>query len=390
MASRLCMVVHGPYPVGEPRVLRETRVALEHGFEVDVLAMRNEGEPREEAVEGARVLRLPLTHRRGGGAVSVFAEYLGFTALATIRLAYLGIRRRYRIIHVHNPPDFLVTAAIIPRLFGARIIFDVHDLSPDMFAMRFERRPGHGLAQHLLRFVERTATRLSDAVLTVHEPYRRELLSRGVPAEKVTVVMNSLDESLLPTILDPSEEKGFRVVYHGTVTPHYGVDLIVEAAARARAGVPDLRVEVYGAGDSVSDVRSRAVELGMADRLFVSGRYLAHEDVLNRVQGASVGVIPNRPTPLNRYALSSKLFEYVALGIPVVCSDLPTLREHFSEDEVLFFGAGDADALASAILEIAENPEAARERAATARARYEQYRWPVSAGRYADVLGRLA
>ena len=104
------------------------------------------------------------------------------------------------------------------------------------------------------------------------------------------------------------------------------------------------------------------------------------------VQPASVGVVPNLPTQLNRFALSTKLFDYVALGVPVVCSDLPTLREHFSDDEVLFFEAGNPRALAHVLEQTANDPEGARRRAQAALRRYEQYRWSVSAERYVAAL----
>ena len=83
--------------------------------------------------------------------------------------------------------------------------------------------------------------------------------------------------------------------------------------------------------------------------MWLSGGFLSQEEVLSRVRSASVGVIPNLPTPLNRFALSTKLFEYVALGVPVVAADLPTIREHFSDEEVLFFRRRRRRSLASAL-----------------------------------------
>jgi glycosyltransferase involved in cell wall biosynthesis len=384
------MVVHGPYPVGEPRVAREVAAALAGGFEVDVVAMRRAGEPRRESVDGANVVRLPLSHRRGGGLAGMIAEYVGFTTLASCMVAMLMLRRRYSVVQVHNPPDFLMVAALIPRVLGAYVVFDVHDLSSDMFAMRWEGKPGARTAERLLRALERAAARLADAVVTVHEPYRRELEARGVPARKLTVVMNTLDESLLPQSSIQSVERTFRIVYHGTVTPLYGVPLLVEACALIADRVPDFRLEIYGEGDSLADVRHLANELAIGDRVIVSEGYLPHREVLGRVSGASAGVVPNLPTPMNRFALSSKLFEYIALKIPVVCSELPTIREHFPDGELKYFQPGDARSLADALLETALQPEARDLRVRRALVRYESYRWPVHAARYEQILARSA
>ena len=382
------MVVHGPYPIGEPRVAREVAAALDAGYEVDVVAMRRSGEPSRESVDGANVVRLPLSHQRGTGLAGMVAEYVGFTALASCVVAKLMLRRRYSVVQIHNPPDFLIVAGLIPRALGAYLIFDVHDLSSDMFAMRWAGKPGARIAERLLRAIERAATSLADAVVTVHEPYRRELASRGVPNRKLTVVMNTLDESLLPDRSTPRDEQTFRIVYHGTVTPLYGVPLLVEACALIADLVPNFRLEIYGEGDSVATVRRRAIELGIGDRVLVSEGYLPHRDVLRQVSGASAGVVPNLPTPMNRFALSSKLFEYVALEIPVVCSELPTIREHFPDGELRYFRPGDARSLADALLETALEPETRDVRVRRALARYESYRWPIHAARYEHVIAR--
>ena len=383
----LCMVVHGPYPL-DPRVVREARVALGQGYEVDVVATRQPGEPAEEYVEGVRVIRLPVAHTMGGGAGRIISEYAAFSLLASARLVRLALDRRYAIVHVHNPPDFLVAAALIPRLIGCRVIFDIHDLSPDMFNMRFEGRRGADVADRLLKGLERWATRIADGVITVHDGYARELVRRGVPAEKLTVIMNSVDEQRLPPPVRTSN-RGFRVVYHGTVTPQYGLELVVEAVARVSCRVPEIQLDVYGTGDAVAAARDRSAALGVADRVHFTDRYLPHAEVLDRVRSADVGVIPNLPTQLNRFALSSKLFEYVALGVPVVSSDLPTIREHFADDELRFFRAGDGDALAEALFDVASNATAARARAQKALQRYEAYRWPRNAARYAQLLNRV-
>jgi glycosyltransferase involved in cell wall biosynthesis len=389
---RLCMVLHGPYPVGEGRVSNEARAARDAGWEVDVVAMRKAGEPTRELVDGVDVHRLPLSHEWGGGVVAVAQEYLGFTAMATAKVAILMKHRRYTVVQVHNPPDFLIAAALVPRILGARVVFDIHDFAPELFAMRFGARPGFGVANALMQRVERLATRFATAVVTVHDPYRRALEARGVPAGKITVVLNSLDERLVPATGSRSAAdggNGFRVVYHGTITPYWGVVLLIEAAAQIVADVPNLRVEIYGDGDALPEVRAKVSELGLTERVHLSGRFLPQPEVLDRVSSASVGVICNLPEERNQTAIPTKLFEYARLSVPIVTADLLAIREHFSPQEVRFFRAGSVDDLADALREIASSPEAARARAEAARQRYESYAWPVSARRYVELLERL-
>jgi glycosyltransferase involved in cell wall biosynthesis len=382
------MVVHGSYPVGEPRVARETAAALQEGYTVEIVAMRRAGEPSQEVIDGVRVTRLPLGHVYGGGIGRMLVEYLFFAAMATFVVGGRAIRRRYDVVQVHNPPDFLIVAAAVPRLLGSRIILDIHDPSPEMFAMRFPGRAGSA-AGVILRRLERLATLLADAVVTVHEPYRREMIARGTPEAKIAVVMNSLDEELLPAPT-PRTKMPPRVVYHGTVTPPYGVGLLVDAVARVAAEVPDLRVDIIGEGDGIPELRERVRRLHLSDRVAIVGEYIPHREALARVKGASVGVVPNLPTPLNRFALSSKLFEYIVLGVPVVSADLATIREHFSADEIQFFEPGSADSLADALLAVLRDPRRAAARVEKARGRYAAYRWDVNARKYLAILERLS
>ena len=384
---RLLMVVHSTVP-GDPRVMAEAGAARDAGFDVDILALRGAGEaPVEWLAEGIRALRLNVDHRRGAGFLQVVREYLSFTGRATIRAARLARARRYDVAQVHNPPDFLVVAGLVPKLLGSRLVFDVHDLGPDMFHSRYGARRGARRVDLLLRSVERKALSWADDVLTVHEPYRQELITRGARPDKVTVVMNSIAKELLPASEGTAACNGLRVVYHGTITPHYGVELLVRAVARARKDVPDIQLDVFGSGDAREASMRVARELGIEDRArFVDA--LSRRDVLAAVNGASVGVVPNLPTRLNRYALSTKLFEYVALGIPAVVADLPTLRMHFSDDEVLFFRAGDEISLSRALVTVAQDPDAAATRARAASLRAEAYSWARNAERYIEVLKR--
>ena len=380
--KRLCMVVHGPYPVGEERVLREARAARSHGYEVDVVALRRPGEPRRETVDGCRVFRLPVTtHRRT--TLEVPLEYLGFLVLATSWLLR-SVIRPYDVVQVHNPPDFLLAAAMIPRLVGSRVVLDVHDFAPELFELRFERAPAsvrRGLAR-----IERWAFRTPDAVVTVNQRYAERIARiRGADAE---VVLNSLDEGLLPEDAAPPSDL-FRVVTHGTLNLHYGVEVLLEAFRTVKDEIADARLEIYGDGDAVEVIRRRIRELSLTDDVTFEGRYLPQREALARVAGAQVGVIANLGLPRNHQALPVKLLEYVAMGIPVVASDLRAIHDYFSRDEIVFVPPGDAAALAAALIDVATSPAEAAARAGRALERYASYRWDAQAAHYLALLDSL-
>jgi glycosyltransferase involved in cell wall biosynthesis len=201
--------------------------------------------------------------------------------------------------------------------------------------------------------------------------------------------MNSVDETILDRTANvaPLVKHGgaFRVAYHGTLSSWYGTDLIIDAIDVLRQQGLEVDAVIVGDGDQVEVLRERLLRDESSQRIHLIGRFVPIELALATVAQASCGVIPNRPMQINRFALPSKLFEYVELEIPVVASHLETLATYFDESEVTFFAPGDVGALARAIRWVHDNPAEARQKATRAKARAEAYSW--SHGR--EVLHRL-
>jgi glycosyltransferase involved in cell wall biosynthesis len=388
------MLVHARYPMGEPRVEREARAASQAGYAVRVICLRHAGEAARESIDGIAVRRLPITHRRGIGAAAVLVEYLKFVCCAGLELTLLEPPRKDAIVHCHTPPDFICIAAAVPKLRGCKLILDIHDLSRHIFAVRFGDRRGRQLLYRALAWIERAACAAADRVVTVHEPYREELIANGVDASKIAVVMNSADEARVDEARQRGSDGGARtgdfvVGYHGTLNPWYGVDLIIEAVALLKDRVPNVQALIIGEGDALDDLRALAREFGVAERVHFSGRYLPHEHALAAIREADCGVIPNKPSQLNRFALSNKLLEYVALDIPAVVAGLPTLQAHFRPDEVSFFEPGNAAALAAAVGRVAVDREEAQRMAGRAAQRAREYSWAENRRRYTELLASM-
>jgi len=347
-----------------------------------------------ETIDEIGIRRLPVRHLRGAGFLRAIVEYVGFATRATLAVLRIHRHERIDIVYVHAPPDFLIATALVPRLLGSKVVLDIHDLSPHMYNARFGRRVLARQVERGLRLVERTACAIANRVITVHDPYREELIAHGVPATKISVVMNSPASDALDlaraTGAKEGTHEGFVVAYHGTVAHWYGVDLIVEAIGLLENRIPQLRGLILGEGDALASVEELAHRLGVASRIDFSDTFLSHVEALARVAGTSCGVIPNRPTALNRFALSSKLLEYVGLEIPAVVARLETLEAHFGSDEVTFFEPGDADSLAAAIAWVAEHPAKARLKAERAKARAQDYSWSASRARLLEALSSVS
>jgi glycosyltransferase involved in cell wall biosynthesis len=335
------------------------------------------------------VERLPVWRRRGRGPLLQLLEYLAFLALSAFRAGVLQVRHRYRTVQVHNLPDFLVFAALIPKLGGAKVILDLHDLMPEFYASRFGR-PLSSLPVRLITLQERLATRFADRVITVTDLWRRTLEGRGVPAEKLSVLMNLPDPAVYgePPPPPAREDDRFTLVYHGTLAERYGLDLAIRALAIARRELP-VRLIIHGRGDLLDGLRGLAAELGVADDVVFSTDRVPSAELPGLLLRADAGIVPYRRDVFTDGILPTKLMEYAALGIPAIVTRTPAVEAYFDESMVRFVPADDPDALAAAILELGRDP-ALRAELASGAARFgERHDWTRGAAAYVAMVRDL-
>ena len=384
---RHCMIVDNSYP--DPRVEREARALVLRGHSVDVICARAGREPAREVIEGVTAHRLPVRRRRGAGLVSQLLEYALFTGWAAAKLMLLDARRRYDVVQVHNVPDFLVAAALPARLRGARVVLDLHDLMPEFYASRFGGRLD-SLPVRLVRFQERCSAVLADRIITVTRLWRETLIRRGRDPSKVSVVMNLPDEDLYVRREPRLGERGaVHVIYHGTLTHRYGVDLLVRALAVARERIP-LRATIHGRGELTDDLRELIGELGLADVVRLSTTRLHATDLAEMIAEADIGVVPNRNDVFTDGILPTKLMEYAGLGVPAVVARSSATTDYFDETMVRYVEPGDVAAMADAIVDLAMDPDGRRGMAVRAQSFTASHPWSAEAARYVSMIEDLA
>lgn len=396
-SGRHCMVVFAYYPIGETRVQREAEALVRSGLDVDILCLRhptnrNYRAPRE-SVGGTTVYRLPVG-RSGGdpGLVQQFLEYALFLWLSMVALIGLHLRHRYDVVQVHNLPDFLVFAAWFPKLLGARIILDLHDLMPEFFAARFGRGAKR-LLRPLVVLQEQLSCGFADHVITVTERWRQALIRRGVPASKTSVVMNLPDEAIFDRSthswsLRTGDE--FRLVYHGAIPARYGLDLVLDAVARLKDEIAGLSFTVYSGGGHDREVLvDLARRLGITDRVHFRSAVLATELPALLCQ-ADVGVVPYKRGAFTDDLLPTKLLEYTALGIPSIMSRTSAVEAYFSDDMVEYFESESVEELVSAIRRLYYEPERLLALSQQSDRFNLLYNWTVESASYTALVSRLA
>jgi glycosyltransferase involved in cell wall biosynthesis len=238
----------------------------------------------------------------------------------------------------------------------------------------------------LMKWVEKRSVRYADRVIVTHDDAREVLERHRVPRERFGVVVNAPDETVfVPSAPMDRQDGRFTIISHGSQLRRYGYDTLVRAVALIGDRIPELKVELIGEGKHRSTLIELARELGVGHRFdFIP--WVPFENIPARLASADLAVVPI----LLELALPNKLFEYSAVKLPVIISDLATLRDYYGDDAVRYFPPGDEKALADAILELYHDPDRRSALAEAAHSLYrERYAWDVTRRSYLEVYNSL-
>lgn len=386
------MIVFSYYP-DDPRPRREAEALVEEGMAVEVICLRKGAEAKRETVHGVEVYRLPITRRRSGKLRYLF-EYLYFILWSAIVISLLHIRKPFTLVHVHNMPDILVISALIPKILGARLILDLHDPMPEVFMAKYSIDEDHVVIR-ILRVMEKFCILFSDLVLTPNIAFRDLFVSRGCPASKIHIIMNSPQESIFcntckqkPLITQRNEDR-FVLLYHGTIVERNGIGVALEALATIRHKTPSLTFEVYGDGDFVPQFINRVSQLNLKEIVHYHG-HVSAEKIVAAVEAADIGLVPNKPSKHWDLAFPTRIFEYLCLGKPVIAPRTRGILDYFPEDSICFFSPGNPENLAQVILEMYQRPDSLREILDRGKAVYQGHRWELQKKELAMLVQSLA
>ena len=388
----ICILVQNYYEI-DIRVRRKAEALVAAGYSVDALALASSfSAEKSYNLNGVNVFTLSLGKKRGS-LLRYLYEYAAFFIWCFAKLLSLTGKRKYSIIDVNNLPDFLVFAAVYPRLRGAKIVFDMHEITPEFYMSKYGLRENHLLIR-LLKFVEKISFDFADHVITINEPIKKLLEGRGLLASKCSIVMNSVDELLFasasretppPVTRKPGQ---FVMMYHGTLTSIYGLDIAIRAIGEAHKRMPDAEFWILGGGTERKALEELAKKLGVQDKIKFLGNVLP-QDVPRWLDCCDAGVLPTRRDVFLEFSFSNKLSEYIITGKPVICSRLRTIRHYFSDDALAFFEPNNPSDLARQMTRLFGRPDLRARLAERAKQEYAPINWDVMKERYLKLTDRL-
>ena len=346
--KRAGMVVFSLYPA-DPRPRRALDALIKEGMKIDLICEGDEKSPRREMLSNLEIVRIPIKHYRGG-ALSYAYQYSAFILASAAILASRSLRGRYDLIYVHNMPDILILSALLPKLFGAKVILDQHDPMPELMRTIFNLDE-ESFGVQMIRRLEKWSIARANLVITVNVACKRLFSARSCNADKIGVVMNSPDGELFPyraarSYPAPTPGRPFVIMYHGSLVERNGLELAVDALAQLHKAIPRAELRIYGRRTPfLEKVMDKVHILGLEKNVFYLGvRQL--EELAHEIEGCNVGIIPNQRNIFTEINTPTRIFEYLALGKPVIAPRTRGIQDYFDSDSLLFFESGDSEELA--------------------------------------------
>jgi glycosyltransferase involved in cell wall biosynthesis/peptidoglycan/xylan/chitin deacetylase (PgdA/CDA1 family) len=384
---RVAMLSYSFYE-SDNRVRRYAETLSRRGDDVDVYSLRRKDQRIFNKLNNVNIFRIQERVRNEKGKLSYLFRILKFLVFSSIKITLRHLKKPYDVIHVHSVPDFEVFAALIPKLLGARIILDIHDIVPELYANKF-KIGNNSVTFKLLKIIEKISAGFSDHVIISNHLWRKTITKRSVSKDKCTAILNYPDPHIFFKSLKPKHKKDKQVfLYPGTLNHHQGLDIAIKALNLIRNRAPEAQLHIYGEGPSKDQLRELIQNLDMNDRVFLK-RPVPLNDIVPIMSKADFGIIPKRNDSFGGTAFSTKTLEFMSIGIPIILSRTTIDQYYYDDSVVKFFEPGNEKDLAKAMLNMIENPINCQKQAEQSSKFVEGYNWSNNQSLYLNIINSL-
>jgi len=389
---KICMVVNQIYYT-DTRVMSYANALAQAGAQVDIIASRHSSRNDPGQHHNIKVYSIPVARNYRSG-LGYMVNYVVSTIFFIFYASILYFKRRYNILHIHNMPDTLILAALLPKLFGAKAILDIHDPMPNVFMSKYHQGPNSAIVK-FFQAQEKISASLANEVITANPLFKDLLAQRGIPADKILVVNNIPNPQLFKhqnTDLKPHEPATkFTLIFPGTIAHRYCLDVAIRALPALSKEISNLELKIIGKQSQyVEELAALASGLNVTKYVnFVS--FVPADQISSEIANADVGIYTALPDPHMSIAMPIKVLEYVTMGIPVVASRLPILEAFFDDTGILFFSPGNIDEFVSHVLNLYRNPSLRKELTRNATTLFsDKYSWKDEFDKYLRLVYKLS
>jgi glycosyltransferase involved in cell wall biosynthesis len=389
---RICMIAY-TFCECDTRIQQYANALVERGDTVDVIALRRSEDASEyENLSGINVHRIQSRTVDEKGSLTYAFRIVTFLLRCMWILRRMHQKTPYDLIHVHNVPDFLVFAAVSVKWDGVPVILDIHDLLPELYASKF-KATHKSIIFRSLSAMEKCSVTFASRVVIANDLWRDRLVARSCPQEKCTVVRNYPDANIFiaPAKVRPSERQGekLRFTYPGSLNWHQGLDIAIRAFSRVADRMPEAEFDIYGEGPEKPALIRLAAQLKMQDRIHFHD-FVPSSEIARVMAETDIAIEPKRATSaFGNEALSTKILEFMALGVPVIASKTRIHAYYYDEKILKYYENDNEEHLAEALLMLRNEPQLRLEIANRALEYARQNTWQLRKQEYLQLVDVL-
>jgi glycosyltransferase involved in cell wall biosynthesis len=317
------------------------------GDHVDVIALRKKSEGNFKVVRGVSIYKIQERSLNEYRSFTYFFKLLKFFLKSTIILTLRHSRKSYDLIHIHTIPDFQVFCTFIAKLTGSKVILDIHDLVPELYANKFGVDDNSLIFKALLK-IEQISAQYADHVILANHIWGEKLKLRANLDEKSTVFINYYDSKTFhprPKV----NKKEFIAIYPGSLNYHQGLDIAIKALSLIRNEINNFKFYIYGEGPQKKILRDLIERVNLTDIVFLNDQKPI-DDIAEIIASADLGIVPKRNDFFGSEAFSTKILEFMSSGVPVILSKTKIDSFYFNDEVVKFFEPENEHDLAKSIL----------------------------------------
>ncbi len=384
---RVCMVAYTFY---EPdnRVRRYAETLVRRGDQVDAIVLRQPGQQNRTVVSGVNVYKIQGRKMNEKMKIQYLLKLLLFLFKSACKLTQLHFHKKYDVVHVHSVPDFEVFATLFAKLTGAKVILDIHDIVPELFAGKFKAGKD-SLIFKLLLLVEKISMAFADHVIVANHIWFQRLIGRSVSPEKCSVVMNYPDPSIFNIRKqDSGISDKFVMIYPGTLSIHQGLETAIKAFDLVKNEIPDLEFHIYGKGTDEEYFINLVHKMKIENRVIFKSM-VPIEMLPQLMANADLGVEPKLKRSFGNEAFSTKILEFMTVGIPVIASDTMVHTHYLDESMVMFFRSEDENDLARCIVLLRKEEKLRKNLVKNAFKYVEKNSWNIKKYSYLNIVDSL-
>lgn len=369
------------------RVRRYAETLVRRGDEVDIISIRQRGTPVFNTLNGVKVYRIQEREVNESSKFDYLFRLTMFLVKSFLFAAKMQIKRKYRFVHVHSVPDYEVFAALVPKLAGAKVILDVHDIVPEFYASKFSGGDKTFITA-VLKIIEKLSCKFADHVIISNHIWYERITRRSVKKENCTTIVNYVDPAIFTRKRPPVTKDTFVVIYPGTIAWHQGIDIAVRAMAMVRESCPKIEFHIYGKGPEVNNITRLISEMNLGETVKFFGM-ISIDEIVDKMIDADLGLVPKRNDPFGGEAFSTKIMEFMLMGIPALIAETKIDRFYFNDEIVTFFNCDDEKDLAEKIIALYSDRARLRRQVEKANEFIKMNTWDVKKNEYLDLVDNL-